>query len=231
MSDEQGVRFYNRVYALAQFQAQVSIAALPIGAGVVGFVAQQGYSISMLASLIMVWTGLLIISISIFLNLDVVNFKEPITANERDNFVRASKRAMSLFVAGALLLIASPISFASEKIFASRSPNITISSEVLDVDLGNSHSMEKNIVMTILNVEEDRAKAIKTLVVYTNNNCISVSKENEIMPSSINDAWVKVWRISVRPTCPLGDNVIQFYLLHHGDIIGKSTLMVKIENE
>jgi len=228
MNEVKSNTFYQRIYNLAQFQSQVAIAALPIGAGVAGFLSQQAYSTAMIATLAMVWLGLLGISVSIFLNLGVISSEEPNTPNERNDFISASRRALALFVAGAALLITSPAGFAINRVNTSKIPDITLSSSVLTVRANDRQATEFSLVMTILKVDHNHFEDIKTTISYSNLQCISAVKENDLPPTPRNHVWIKTWKIRVAPACPIGDEIIEFNLTQDGKQVGSAFLLVKI---
>lgn len=219
----------SRLYNIAQVMIQISIAVLPIGAGASGYIAQQNNSDPNRISLLLIWLGLFTIAISIFINLRVIKSKEPATPAERKRLDNTLSAGIITFIIGTLFLVASPAGFAINQV---RSPNrldVSISSKNIVIQQVKAAPVERNVVLTVMNINKREITDTKVEVVILNKQCISAIKTNEIKPISDRDTWISEWNITTQPTCPIGDQIIQFKFLKNGLVIGQSGLIINIK--
>ncbi|MBN8655355.1 MAG: hypothetical protein J0M11_06410 [Anaerolineae bacterium] len=221
--------YYNRIHGMAQFQIQIAITILPIGAGIAGFISQQTYTTPILLALGMVWAGLFVIALSIVFCLNAIKI-QPGRLRQRENLEKNYFGGSAALIIGMLFLVISPIGFPLNK-FATRS-QIEMSALGKEYRFSLSKNTSNLITTNILSkdITTQDYPYLRIEPVISDETCIAVTKKKEIPPKYDQDTWLTVWNITVDSTCSFGDYVVIFKLWHETDLRGQTQVTVKIEN-
>jgi hypothetical protein len=218
----------DRIYSIAQFLIQVSVAVLPIGAAVSGFIAQQERSISVFYSLGLVWLGLFLIACSVFINLKVVTTKEPSSPAERKRLERNFYLAITPFIIGTLFMVVSPLGYVYNQFLVPPKIALKSTSDIVKLVLTKDNTVETKIVVIAndMPLEDFAHLAVKAIV--TDDTCLLVSKIGEQSPIYDNDTWLTEWNVSANISCLPGDYVIIFKVWDGKYMRGHTQVVVKI---
>jgi hypothetical protein len=217
-----------RIQSVAKTLLQVCITILPIGAGASSFISQQEYSLPILTALGFVWLGLIAISYCSFLLLKVLQFERG-SPEQNENNKDTFDNGVRIFVLGTLFLVLSPLGFALDQIAPPDHITMNLSSSTLVVERDETTTLSRDIILTVTNIEERDIAQTYFQVRSLRNGCISTGKISEILPMEKNDAWITSWRVTIQPTCPIGDELLQFKILKRGEMIGQTNLIVSID--
>ena len=216
-----------RIQSVARTLLQICITILPIGAGASSFISSQDRSLPILIALGFVWIALITISYSSFLLLNVLQFERGDPQQTADNKNRFDK-SIRIFILGTIFLVISPGGFAFNQIRPPSHLDINISRENLAVTQTKVYPVERVVVLTISNVKNLNINSIKVDVISSDAQCLSVDKANEILPFSNGNTWITSWKITIFPTCPIGDEIVQFNILKEENIVGQLNLIINI---
>ncbi len=217
----------NKIQSVAITLLQICITILPIGAGASSYISQQDQSAPVLVSMGFVWAGLILLSLSAFLLLGVLQFS-------RGNALQIAKNeakfrgAIVFFIAGTIFLVLSPGGFAYHSFFSLPNSVLRLSSDTLTVSLPKDGRIETTINTIIDGLESSEINSMKLESLSMDVSCTTITQRNEIKPIQKGDSWVVVWEIEMEPTCQPGDYVILFKLSKDNITLESSELILKI---
>ena len=217
----------SQIHSVSKTLLQICITVLPIGAGASSFISQQEHTPSVFIALGLVWAGLLTISYCSYILIRVLQFEGGSPGKVDENKARFNN-SIRLFILGTLFLVLSPIGFAINQMMPPTHPIIELYRQTLAVNKQEDKSKNQEVVLTISKLDTSEIPKSLIHVVSLNQQCISASKTNEILPWGENGAWITSWQISTQYTCPFGDQLIQFVVLNNGESIAQTNLIVNV---
>jgi len=216
-----------RIQSVAKTLLQICVTILPIGAGASSFISQQEYSFPILTALGLVWLGLIAISYCSFLLLKVLQFERGSPQQIEDNRITFNT-GIRIFILGTLLLVLSPAGLALDQIAPPKPLAMDLSSSTLAIQGNTASPLSRDIILRIMNIEEADLSRSYLRVEPLDKGCLWARKVKEALPAPGNDTWITSWRVTIRPTCPFGDELLQFKLWEDGQIVGQANLVVSI---
>lgn len=228
MNDPNTEKLYTRIYNVAQFQTQVAITLLPLGAGAAGFIGQQSYTFPILTALILIWLGLFVISISIILSLRVISTEHGNLGNYivfKNNY----QKSILTFILGIFCIVISPAGFAINRYLSSPQIVIKASSEIYRVSYTQKSTLNLTMVISSDGITDQEYQSLRIESVVSDPACISVTKKNELPPVNARDTWLTVWDVSVTPGCTYGDYLILYKLWQGTEMRGQTRIIIKVE--
>jgi hypothetical protein len=211
----------SRVYNIAQFLIQISIAILPLGAGVSGVIFQQDHSLSIWISISLIWIGLIAFAISIYVNLTVLR-TSPENADEILMHEKKLTTAVNIFIAGVAVLLISPLGM----LFQNTQRVIVASSNEIILFQSTTSSVKSRIMFTV--------SPVKDKITITSEAGLPVCiHARELWSRTLQDntTFVSTWEISSDPGCAFGDYILNFNVEENKIQIKQESIIVKIEEK
>lgn len=228
MNETTSNSLYDRIYRMAQFQTQIAIAILPIGAGVAGFISQQPLTFPILAALGLVWLGLAAITVSIIFSLKVIR-TEPGNYDKRKKMERDYGIAIFTFIVGIFFLIISPFGFPLNKYVTPSQIEMKPSSEIYRVSYSQDNSPNLTVVIYSKDIPSQEYRSLQIKPEASESACLFVTKLNDLPPEYTHDTWLTIWSVSMSPSCAYGDYVILFKLWQGRNLRGQTSVVIKID--
>ena len=215
------------VFSRSASLTQIALTVLPIGIGASGYLFLQDQSIATTVSLILVWLGLVMLAVVIFINLNTFRTKNPSNIEEKNKLNKRFNCAIIFFVIGTIFLITAPIGFAASALFT-KEPQIEfdLSSDLI-TSKANNQLVEYIFVSSFRFSDVSFSKAGINHTV-TPDNCIEITGGNSNVTPKLNEIGLLDWILRINPECAIGDYVVLFTVTDGDEILAEEQLLVHI---